>query len=342
MVRVRDTLPSEPESRPSRGRLAVALLLMALPGLFHAQPAVRVTRIGFVVEPRIDEAARRATLEPFTQEMRKLGYQEGRNLVLDVRSAEGVHARLSGVIEDMLRLQPDVLVAAFPAPAIAANRANSNVPVVAVGVDDPVAMGLAQTMARPGGKITGISGFSNELVAKRLQLLREFVPQARHIAILSNPDAMVRGGLGDRLPHWERTLGARISIYRARTLDEVVGVFDTMASDGVDGLVVLADNNTYTNRERLNQLCLERRMPSVWGGRDFLNGGALASYQSDFPAMFRRAAAMVDRILKGEQPQTMAFEQSTKLELVIDMRAARALGIVIPRERLIVADAVLH
>ena len=298
-----------------------------------------MARIGFLVEPRVDENMQSAVLEPFRQELRKLGYHEGRNVLLEVRSAEGVYARLRDTAEELVRQKPHVIVAAFPAPTLTAKSATSSIPVVGVGVDDPVAMGLAQSMARPGGNVTGISGYSLELVAKRLQLLREFVPQARRIAILANPDAG-RGTLGGAIPGWERTLGAQIVVYRARSPEEFEGIFDAMARDGMQGLIVLADNNTYTNRIQLNELCLVRRMPSVWGSRYFLTGGGLASYQSDFPAMFRRAAAMVDRILKGERPQDMAFEQSTKLELAIDLRAAKALGIAVPHDRLAVADVV--
>ena len=324
-------------------RLACTAALMVLswpPVMLAQQPGARVARIGFLVELRVDENVERDMLGPLRQELHKLGYVQGRSMLLEVRSAEGVHARLRGVTEELVGREPHVLVAAFPAPALAAQAATRSIPVVGVGVDDPVAMGLAQTMARPGGNVTGISGYALELVAKRLQLLREFVPQAERIAILANPDAG-RGTLSGAIPAWESTLGARIVVYRARSPQEFEGVFDAMARDGMQGLVVLADNNTYTHRLELNELCLRRRMPSVWGSRHFLMGGGLASYQSDFPSMFRRAAAMVDRILKGEQPQDMAFEQSTRLELAIDLRAARALGIAVPRDRLAVADVVL-
>ena len=340
------TMPARFAARPRAGRRAISgllLALLALPAIAFAQPSVgRVARVGFLVEPRVDDNLQAGVLQPFRQELRKLGYDEGRNLVLEIRSAEGSYAKLRGRAEELLALDLDVLVAAFPAPALTAQAATRTVPVVGVGVDDPVSMGLAQSMARPGGNVTGISGFSRELVAKRLQLLSEFVPQARHVAILANPDAGPRGGLDAAVPGWQQVLGARISVYRARSPQEFEGIFDAMERDGVEGLVVLADNNTYTHRVHLNQLCLQRRMPSVWGGRDFLTGGGLGSYQSDFPAQFRRAAALVDRILKGERPQDMAFEQSTKLELVIDLRAAKALGLTVPRERLAVADTVLR
>ncbi|MEP6874301.1 MAG: ABC transporter substrate binding protein, partial [Burkholderiales bacterium] len=141
---------------------------------------------------------------------------------------------------------------------------------------------------------------------------------------------------------WERTLGIPIRAYEARGLGDFEGVFSDMARDGVGGLLVLADTNTYVHRVRLNELCLQRRMPSVWGGRDFLTGGGLASYQSDWPAIFRRAAALVDKILKGGNPAEIPFEQATKLELVIDKKAAKALGITVPQALLLSADEVVE
>jgi len=325
-----------------RAACVAACTLLVHPYSAFAQATTRMARIGFLIEPALDPTMQRATLEPFRQELSKLGYAESKNLSLDVRSAEGTHARLRDMADELLRLGPDVLVAAFPAAALAAQAATRTVPIVAASVDNPIHMGLAQTLARPGGNITGISSFARELVAKRLQLVQEFVPKARQVGILANPDALRPDALLAELPAWERALRVQIRLYLARSAGEFEGVFDAMTRDGIDGLVVLADNNSYTNRVQLNDLCLRRRMPSVWGGRDFLTGGGLASYQSDFPLMFRRAAALADRILKGEQPATMAFELATKLELVIDRRAAKALGIAVPPARLRTADAVLE
>ncbi|MEP6875144.1 MAG: ABC transporter substrate-binding protein [Burkholderiales bacterium] len=284
----------------------------------------------------------RAVVEPFRQGLRELGYVEGQNIVIEFRWANGKYERLRVLADELLRLDLDVMVTAFPAPALVVKEATRSVPVVAASVDDPVDMGLAATMARPGGNITGISGFAQELVAKRLQLMRQLVPTARRIGILANPNAGRPDTLESAIVEWERALGIQIRPYRAREPEEFEGVFAAMARDGVSGLVVLADANTYTHRVRLNDLCLQRRMPSVWGGRDFLTGGGLASYQSDFPAMFRRAAALVDKILKGEKPAEIAFEQATKLELVIDKRAARAFGIAVPQSLLLSADEVIE
>jgi putative ABC transport system substrate-binding protein len=324
-------------------RTACTVVLALLASPLQAQVTGRKARIGFLAEPSLDHFMQRAVIEPFRQGLREHGYVEGQNIVIEFRWAHGRHERLPELANELLRLDLDVLVAVFPAPALAAKNATRTVPVVAAAVDNPIDMGLAATMARPGGNITGISGWAGEIVAKRLQLLRELVPTAHRFGILFNPNAGVtRAGLDRGIAKWERTLGAPIRAYEARGLGDFEGVFAALARDGVDGLVVLADVNSYTHRARLNELCLQRRMPSVWGGRDFLTGGGVASYQSDIPAMFRRAAALVDKILKGGKPAEIPFEQATKLELLIDKKAAKALGITVPQALLLSADEVIE
>jgi len=319
-----------------------AVVLLTAPPVVLAQGAERKARVGFLTPAPLDQTWRRASVEPFRAGLRDLGYVEGQNLVLEIRSADGKNERLESLMSELLQHKLDVLVTAFDPAALTAKKANRGLPVVAAGVDDPIATGLAATLARPGGNITGISGWAGELVAKRLQLLRELVPNARRVAILFNPDAVPRAGLQDGVAKWESTLRIPIRIYEARRADDFEGAFVAMTREGVDGLVVLADGNTYLNRVRLNELCLQRRMPSVWGGRDWLTGGALASYQSDYPAIFRRAASLVDYILKGQKPAEIPFEQATKLELIVDKRAAKALGITMPQALLLAANEVIE
>ena len=315
------------------------LASVALPRRVSAQPTARQARIGFLIEPSIDAAIERGVLAPFRLGMRELGYVEGTHFQLTARSAAGRNDALDGAAGELLRLEPDVVVTAFPSATYAAKKATRNVPIVAVGVDNPVLTGLAQSMVRPAGNITGVSSWGGEMVAKRLQLLRDLVPAGRSFGILIHPPAVTAPLPTDR---WEHGIGARIRVYESSGPADMAGVFAAMARDRIEGLLVLADGNSYTHRERLNALCVQHRLPSVWGGRDFLEGGALASYQSDFPAMFRRAAALVDAILKGRAPGDIPFEQASKLELVIDRRAARALGIAVPRRLLLAADHVIE
>jgi putative ABC transport system substrate-binding protein len=329
--------------QPMRRRTScAALVILAASPSVGAQAVGRKARVGFLTEAPLDEVWQRGALEPFRRGLRELGYIEGQNIVLEIRSAEGKGERLQPLMSELLQLKLDVLVAAFQGAAITAKNATRTLPVVAAGVDNPVDTGLAATLARPGGNITGVSGFAGELVAKRLQLVRELVPGARRVGILFNPDSVPRTALEGGIPGWERMLGKQVGVYEARRPDEFEGAFAALARDGVGALVILADLNTYVNRVQLNELCLQQRMPSVWGGRDFLTGGGLASYQSDLPAVFRRAASLVDYILKGQKPAEIPFEQATKLVLVVDKRAAKALGITVPRALLLAANEVIE
>lgn len=216
-------------------------------------------------------------------------------------------------------------------------------PILAVAVDNPVEMGLAADFARPGGNITGISSFSGELVAKRLELLKALVPTIRRAAVLMNPATIVSRASFERLlARFEKTLNLAIVLVDASGPEQFDDVFDAMARDRVDGVLILSDSTFWIHRARLHALVEKHRLPSVWGHRDYLEGGGLASYQSDFPTMFRRAAAMADRLLKGATPADTPFEQATKLDLAINMKAAQAMGIAVPPSLLIAADHVIR
>ena len=324
-----------------RRRACASLLAVAVFGA-AAQVAGRKARIGFVLEPPIDDAIRTALVGAFRQGLRELGQVEGEHYVLELRSANGRRDDLPEVVDAILKLQPDVLVAAFPSVARVVKRSGTTVPVVAVAVDNPVETGLAETMPRPGGNITGISSWGTELVAKRLQLLRDLVPSVRLAGVLAGREGAVRSLRDAGVLEWGRALSLQVRVYEARDLNEAEAAWKAMVKDRVGGVIVLADTNTYTNRARLNALCIESKLPSVWGGRDFLTGGGLASYQSDFRAIFKRAATLVDAILKGTKPGEIPFEQATKLEMVIDQRAARALGLTVPKSVLVAADEVIQ
>ena len=318
------------------------LLTAQAPPLLTAQAPSRTARVAFLVGGAPDPITMRALVEPFIRGLGEAGFVEGRNLMIDIRWAEGRPERLPGLLAEQLALRPDLILAIGPAPALAAKAATSTVPIVAAPVDDPVLMGLVASMARPGGNITGISAFSGELVARRLQLLKDFVPQGKRFAVLANPNYVKPDQLRDLLDRLEPQLGAPVNIVLAAGPEQYEAAFAEMQRLRVDGLVVLADSTTWTHRARLQQLILAQKMPSVWGGRDYLGDAGLASYQSDFPLIMRRAGAMAARILKGANPAEMPFEQATKLELVLNLKAARALGIAVPQSILISADEVIE
>ena len=325
-----------------RAAIATALALLGAPLAALAQPVSRKVRIGFLSGVASGPDSLRGMVDPFRQGLRELGYVEGQNLAIEFRWAEGKPERLPGLLAELIRLEPDVLVTTGPRPPMLAKDATSTIPVVAVAVDDPVQMGLAASFARPGGNITGISAAFRGILAKRLQLLKDIVPKARGFAILLNPETASRKEISDEVPNWERILGVKVLLLETRGPDEFDAAFEAMAKDRVEGVAILADATFFVHRARLGELCIKHRLPSVWGHKDYLGSGGIASYQGDFAAMFRRSASLVDKILKGTKPGDIPFEQATKLDLVVNLKAARALGLTIPQSVLVSADEVIE
>jgi putative tryptophan/tyrosine transport system substrate-binding protein len=311
--------------------------------LAWAQARDRQVRIAILSGGTPDAGTQRDMIDPFVQGLRALGYIDGRNAVLDWRWADGRPERLPALLAELLRPEPDVLVAIGPRPAELAKNLGPVVPVVALAVNNPVLDGLAASLARPGGHITGISSFGAEVVSKRLQLFKDLVPAARRVAVLSNPVTVPdRQAITRLLADHEKPLGMEIRLYEASAVAEFDAVFDAMARDRMDGVLVLGDATFYAERVRLGALCRQGRLPSIWGHKSYLaDSGGLASYQSDFSEIFLRAPALVDKILKGAKPGDIPFERATKLDLVINLKAARDMGITVPRSLLVSADEVI-
>jgi len=324
--------------------VGTVLALLAWPLRGIAQPAGRMARIGFISGAAPDPAMLRTFVEPLRQGLRELGHVEGQNYAFEFRWADGKPERLPGLLAELIALAPDVLVTAGPRPAMLAKDATTTIPVVAVAIDDPVEMGLAVSHARPGRNITGLSGSFQGILEKRLQLMKDIVPAARRFAVLMNPFTYRRAELEKYLQkqNFEGVLGVQVMVLEARGPDDFDAAFATMARERVDAVAVLADATFWTHRARLGELCIKHRLPSVWGAAGYLDAGGLASYQGDFAAMSRRAASLVDKILKGAKPGDIPFEQATKLELVVNLKAAKALGLTIPQRVLVSADEVIQ
>jgi putative ABC transport system substrate-binding protein len=325
-----------------RRRHVIVLGGAGLVGVPVSQAQARRHRIAFLGGIVPDATALSTQVEPLREGLRELGYVEGQNIEIHYRWAEGKPERLAGLASELLSLKPDVIVASAPGPTQTAKAATTTVPIVAVGVDNPVEMGLAAEFARPGGNITGISSFGSELVAKRLQLLKEIAPQTRRVAVLMNPDNVPRSIVEPTMRRFEKTLGLPIQLVEARGPEQFDAAFAAIKSEGADGLLVFADSAFWTHRARLHELVAKHRLPSIWGAGAYLDGGGLASYQSDWPALFRRSASLVDLILKGTKPAVIPFEQATKLELVINLKAAQAMGLTVPSALLVAADKVIR
>lgn len=324
-----------------RPLLVAGLVLSACQRTALAQPVARKARIGWLSAATPEPATLRMQVESFRQGLRALGWTEGQNLAaIEFRWAEGKFERLPALLDELLRLDLDVLVTTSPRPAILAKDATKTIPIVALAVDDPVQMGLAASIARPGGNITGISAAYAGLMEKRFQLLKDIVPAARRFAIVSNPVSVPT--MANLVPKWEADLGVPLSLAEVRGPEDFDAAFAALVKERAEGVVFIADAMIWTHRAKLGELCLKHRLPSVWGGGPYLDAGGLASYQGDWPAVFRRGAALVDKVLRGTKPGEIAFEQGTKLELVVNLKGARALGIKIPQTVLLQADEVIE
>lgn len=297
-------------------------------------------RIGFLEAG--SAAANRHFVDAFVRGLRERGYEEGRNVVIDVRWAEGRAERFPELLNDLLRPRPDVLVVASSLGAVAARKIATSTPIVFVGVSDPAALGLVTNLARPGGNMTGLSRvFDGGLLGKALQLLLDIVPSANRIAILYNP----QGAVEPRVAEAEqaiRSLGLTplpVKMPDARVVDEA---FASMRAQHADALVVITDPLTLSGRNAIVKAAAQRRIPAVYEFAEFARAGGLIAYSASVPALFERAAIYVDKILKGANPSDLPVEQPTKFDLVVNLRTAKALGLAVPQSLLLRADEVIQ
>jgi ABC-type uncharacterized transport system substrate-binding protein len=323
--------------------LAVVLAVgLALAPLIEAQQGAKVTRIGHL-SPNL--AARTHLYEALLQGLRDLGYVEGRNVVIEIRDAEGNLERLPALAAELIALKVDVIVTAGTPAALAAKQATRTVPIVCAGVSDPVTSGVVTNLARPGGNVTGFSTLAPELIGKRLEHLKQAVPGVSRVAVLWEP-----GGLGERTDKdmqkaadvAGRALGLRLQFVEARGPADFDRAFSEMTRARAGALTVLPSNMFGSERRRLVELAAKNRLPAVYERREFVDDGGLMSYGTNFADLFRRAATYVDKILKGAKPADLPVEQPTKFELVINLKTAKALGLTIPPSVLGRADRVIE
>jgi putative ABC transport system substrate-binding protein len=320
----------------------VALGLLAAPLAADAQQAGSVARIGYL-SPHL--AASPHLPEAFRQGLRDLGYVEGRNVVIEYRSAEGKPERLPALAAELVALKVDVIVAPGTPQALAARQATRTLPIVFATAADPVGSGLVTSLARPGGNVTGLSILAPELVGKRLELLTQAVPGVSRVAVLWQPGGHDERTDKDILKEAEvaaRALGVRLQFVEARGPADFDRAFSDMTRARVGALTVLTGIMFLNERRRLVDLAAKNRLPEVYGGRDFVDAGGLLSYGPNLADLYRRAATYVDKILKGAKPGDLPIEQPTKFELVINMQTAKALGLTIPQSLLLRADELIQ
>jgi putative ABC transport system substrate-binding protein len=282
-------------------------------------------------------------LAAFNDGLRELGWVSGRNVVIEARWAEGTFERLPELAAELVRIKVDVIVASVTQASLAAKRATATIPIIMVGVGDPLGSGLVDSLARPSGNITGPSSMLAEASGKQLALLKETVPAASPVAVLRNPANPVWQATALKQTETAaREMGLRLQFLEARGPDEFEAAFTAMTREHAGALFVPADIIFVRHAQQMASLAAKHRLPAMYGFREHVEAGGLMSYAASFPVMFHRAAAFMDKILKGAKPADLPVEQPTKFELVINLGTARALGIAIPQSVLRLADEVIQ
>jgi putative ABC transport system substrate-binding protein len=312
---------------------------LALPLAAQAQQAGKVPRIGFL---HYGSPGPSPEVEAFRQGLRELGYVEGQNVAIEYRFASGQVERLPELAAELVRLKLDVIVTPTTPASLAAKQATSTIPIVFAGVADAVGAGLIASFARPGGNITGLASISAELGGKRLELLKQVAPKASRVAVLYNPADRSNVLALKELQKSAPALGLRLQPLEVRGPGEFEGAFVAMTRERAHALFGAAGVLTFEHRKAIVDLAAKNRIPAMWGHRQFVDAGGLMSYAVNWYDQLRRTATFVDKILKGAKPADLPVEQPTKFELVINLKAAKALGLTISPSLLQRADEVIQ
>ena len=327
----------------TRAALTVALFfgLLAAPLAPDAQQAGRGYRIG-LLDYSAPDPGRQAWWDVFRQQMRALGYVEGQNVSFEPRWAQGDNDRLSKLAAELVGLKLDLIVTGGTSAAIAAKRATSTIPIVTATGSDPVAVGLVASLRQPGGNVTGMTSINSELAAKRIELLRNVAPRVSRIAILWDERDTGSRLNADGTEAAGKTAGLHTHSVPVSSAAGLEAAFATVVQGRAGALIVVGTAKLFSYRKQIAELAVKHRLPTVVGSREYVEAGGLASYGTDFPDLFRRAAGHVDKILKGAKPGDLPIEQPTKFELVINLKTAKALGLTIPQSVIARADQVIE
>ena len=313
---------------------ALAGGLLASPITTFAQQPTKLPRIGILGNLDTPD------WEGLRQGLKELGYVDGRNVTMEWRWSEGRTDRLPALAIELVQLKVDVIVAPGTQAIGAAKQATSTIPIVMATSAYPDKIGFVESLARPGGNVTGLSNFAPQLIGKRLELLKEIAPKVTRVAVLWNPENAVEPhGFRDTLAAAPMA-GVEIQSIEVRTPDDHAAAFKTVAASRADALYAYGNPTNYTNIHLIADFALKSRLPSMYEGRQFVESGGLLSYAASLTDMCRRAATYVDKILKGAKPADLPIEQPTKFELVINSKTAKALGLTIPQTLLLRAEVI--
>jgi len=315
-------------------------VLLATPLAAEAQPRGKVYRIG-VLEV-VSVTSNTINLAAFREGLKELGYADGQNFVIEYRSADGRPERFPDLVEELVRLKVDVILTRGTPAALAAKRATTTIPIVMASSGDPLATGLVASLAHPGGNVTGLSALATEIEGKQLELVRGIVPKITRIGFLFNMSNPVRQAESKEAEPLARSAGLQPQLIDLRKAGDLDATLDAAMRQRIGALIVGVDAVTQANREQIAQTLIKRRLPSMSREREFVEAGGLMSYGVHYPDLYRRAGVYVGKILKGAAPADLPVEQPTKLELVINRKTAKALGLTIPPSLLGRADEVIQ
>jgi putative ABC transport system substrate-binding protein len=326
-----------------RRQLLVALGASALtaPLMSLAQQPGKVWRVGFLAQRQISISESDNYYGPFRQGMRELGYVEGKNLVIEWRSAEGKTERLPELAAELVRLKVDVLVASATPAALAAQKATSTIPII-ITAGDPVGSGLVKSLGRPGGNITGFSTLSIDLYSKHLELLRGMVPKLVRVAVLTNPLSAAVPLLMKTIQAVSQKLGINAFNVDASTREQIASSFPVIARNSAGALIITRDPLFLQQSVQLSELALRHRLPSIGGIAEYAEVGGLMSYGQNPHENFIRAAEYIDKIFKGARPGDLPIERPTKFELMVNAKTAKALGLNVPESIRVQATKVIE
>ena len=322
----------------SLAALAACPAIVWKPQSAYAQQPASLRRIGVLLTSPLDDK----DLQMFRVGLREAGYVEGRDVVIDWRTANGDYARIPELAADLVERKVDVIVVETTLATMVLKRATSTIPIVMSSVADPVRSGLVTSLAHPGGNVTGLTLMAAELGGKRLELLKQAIPRLTRVGVLWNPDTPWHPISNADLKAAAPALALKLSFVGARTPGEFAPAFSEISRTHAQGLYVTDDGIFSTHRTKLLNLVSKARLPAIYSDKQFVYEGALMSYGPDVGDVFRRSAGYVDKILKGAKPADLPIEQPTKFELAVNLKTAKALGIAVPQSLLQRADEVIR
>ena len=315
-------------------------IVAAWPLAARAQQPAKIPRIGFLGNSTATMEAN--LIGPLRDGLRELGYEEGRNVIIEFRWADGKYDQFPALVAELLAAKVDVIITAGTPATLAIKKATSTVPLVFIAVGDPVGTGVVPNLGRPGGNITGLSSIAPDLEGKRLELLREVVPKLSHVAFFLNPANAFHTASMRQARVAAQSLGIKLQPMEVNKSEQLDGAFASIVKEKPDALLILADRIFLHNRKRMMEFAIQQRLPSVNAYRELVEAGGLISYGPSYEDMHRRAAVYVDKILKGTKPADLPIEQPTKFTLLINLKTAKTLGLTVPPTLVARADELIE